>query len=289
MVAGVDGCRAGWAVQTMDDNGRTDFALIRNGDTIGLEQLFDDSDCTYIDMPMGLAGPAAVEDPGGPPLGLGGPPLGLGGPPLGLGGPPLRVCDLRARALLVALGGRSSSVFPVPERVAVFAAGYREACELQRLRTGKSIPLQTWHIVPKIRSLDHVMSKRTDLCTRVFESHPEICFGALSPNGSALPKKRTPEGIAWRIGILERFIPSIRTDMNSIVANRRRAQISMDDILDAAILCVAAARATQSPSPSGMMSHILLPIGDPQIDSRGIPARIAVPDTPNVQSVISGS
>jgi hypothetical protein len=38
-----------------------------------------------------------------------------------------------------------------------------------------------------------------------------------------------------------------------------------------------------------MMSHILLPIGDPQIDSRGIPARIAVPDTPNVQSVISGS
>ena len=129
LVAGLDGCRAGWVLATVRamPSGRTrrtppvDIRVID-----GLETVADDLAsrrlvAAGIDIPIGLP-------PGGP-----------------------RACDVAARRML---GPRRSTIFPAPARAVLEAEGYEQACALSRAASGKAISKQTFNILPKIREVD---------------------------------------------------------------------------------------------------------------------------------------
>lgn len=80
--------------------------------------------------------------------------------PIGLPWPsvPIRPCDRLARCLLGK--PRSSSVFAVPCREALFAGSLEEARTLNRDRIGRSVGAQTWGISPKIAEVDRFLGNR---------------------------------------------------------------------------------------------------------------------------------
>lgn len=231
-LAGVDGCRGGWLcvfwTGSADDTPETvilpDFAslIARHGGVIA------------IDMPIGL--PERAESGG-------------------------RAADREARTRLK---GRQSSVFSVPARAAIACADYRDACaaNLANSDPPRRIARQSFHLFPKIRDIDAVMTP--ELQDRVCEVHPELAFWAM--NGMAaleLPKKVKgtpyPPGMALRRGLLaaagfpiERLAPP--------AAPKR--QWGEDDLLDAAACAWSARRIAEG-------SAIRLP-ADPPRDPKGL-------------------
>lgn len=142
------------------------------------------------------------------------------------------------RAVRPLLGGRQSSVFPVPSREAVCASSYADArrIALDTSDPPRSVQKQLFLIAPKIREVDRVLRADAALAARVFETHPELAFWRL--NGErplALPKKVKP-GLALRRRLL-------------IAAGFPRAVVQApppkgagpDDLLDA-LACAAIAR-----------------------------------------------
>src|SRR5215213_8512556 len=71
--------------------------------------------------------------------------------PIGLSDDGVRVCDVAARRRLP---GAASSVFPAPVRPVLAALSYAEACAVSIRARGKSLSLQTFGLLPSIRSLD---------------------------------------------------------------------------------------------------------------------------------------
>src|SRR5246127_3781429 len=108
------------------------------------------------------------------------------------------------RAVRPLLGGRQSSVFPVPSRDAVYALTYLDACRLALLTSDppRSVQKQLFLIGPRIREVDKALRADAALAARVFEVHPELAFWRL--NGEQplpLPKKVKP-GLALRRDLL---------------------------------------------------------------------------------------
>lgn len=124
-----------------------------------------------------------------------------------------RECDKAARALL---GPRKSSVFPPPARK-----------DLAAKKRPATLSAQAWNIVPKIREVDNVMTSA--LQKRVYESHPELVFVALS--GAPMKHaKKTPAGVRERLKALDMNKPDLPKG------------IRMDDALDAFALAQQARR-----------------------------------------------
>jgi predicted RNase H-like nuclease len=262
--AGVDGCRAGWVFARVDDAAERpaiEIGILSPGDDQALLDLFCSATCVYVDMPMGLAGPGSVSE-----------------------GFPERDCDRSARKVLRDLGGPPASIFPVPVRQAVFANSYEAACAANRQLCGRAFPLQTWNLVPKIRILDALLRRSPALSSRVFESHPELCFRALSPDGGSIPSKKSSAGVEARLTLLAGFLPGVAEVVDASLRSIRRRDLKRDDLLDALVLA-AAARLAVDPTRAGRSGprHLSLP-RRPRIDGEGIPARIALPDTPRVWS-----
>ena len=211
-LAGVDGCRAGWVV-----------ALVRASDSevrVRIVPRFADvlaaperPAIVAVDMPIGL--PERV---------------GAGG----------RAAENSVRPLL---GARQSSVFSVPSRAAIYAAGYGEACRIAQLTSEppRKVSKQLFNITPKIREVDDALRSDPDAAGRVFEVHPELAFWRL--NGArplAEPKKvksRPYEpGLALRRGLLiAAGLPE-----GTVNATPPRGAAG-DDLLDA-LACAAIAR-----------------------------------------------
>ena len=163
LVAGLDGCRAGWVMATVPlrgtagrcgSNSSTDLR-----DVVGRIEAGTLA-AVAIDIPIGLA-------PDGP-----------------------RPVDLEARRRL---GARRSSVFPAPARAVLAATTYEEACARLAGGVRRGVSRQLFNILPKIRDVDELQSPA--LQDRLFEMHPEVSFTELAgtPMHSA---KRTPEGRA---------------------------------------------------------------------------------------------
>ena len=208
MIAGVDGCRAGWLVVLA-------HPLARNAHEhqVTVCARFDDvlallptSAVSAVDIPIGLL---AEQQPGG------------------------RDCDRCARRLL---GRRASSVFTPPTRPLLDATHYAQV-------RGHGLSIQAFNILPKIREVDRVMTPA--LQQRVYEAHPELAFQALA--GQPLQnRKKTVAGREERLRVLEN-IPSplfhgIRTAFGHILHACRRADVAPDDILDAYVLMWTALR-----------------------------------------------
>lgn len=208
-VAGVDGCRAGWLVVLVDEQGQpissssvrlcTEFEEILS--------LSPKPAVTAIDIPIGLLD---RPQPGG------------------------RTCDQEARRLLG--HPRASSVFSPPSRIILEAREYADA-----RRHGLSI--QAFGILSKIREVDRLMTP--GLQNLVHEAHPELAFTALAGHPMRFNKK-TARGRRERLRALERaprhFFRGIKRTFVSGLKAFTRKQVAPDDLVDAAVLAWTALR-----------------------------------------------
>ncbi len=171
-VAGVDGCRGGWVVVTVDAGGARRPATIEVCATFA-EVAARSFRAIAVDMPIGLpdAGP--------------------------------RAADVATRAVL---GPRRSSVFPAPVRAVLDAFDHPAASARQRVIDGRGLSVQAWNLVPKIREVDTVVRAEGD--DRIREAHPEAAFAALA--GAPLADaKRTAAGAATRRTLLRRALAEV--------------------------------------------------------------------------------
>lgn len=220
VVAGVDGCHAGWFVVLRDN--ATDRQWWRVAyDFATVLDVVHDAAAIAVDIPIGLLDEAV---PGG------------------------RACDQEARRFL--RGARASSVFTPPVRGALCRLTYRDALEANRASSPHSLGIsrQCFAITPKIQEVDEAMTP--ELQQRVYEIHPELCFFALNDRRSLDQPKRKPEGQAIRAALLKQhgFSPAINAALKSLPEG-----VAPDDILDACAACwtagrIAAGTATRIPS-----------------------------------------
>ncbi len=206
LVAGVDGCRAGWVVAFADTEKRQSVKSVAVVGSFA-EVLTLTSECAAIavDIPIGLS----TRQP--------------------------RQADILARGML--RPGRASSVFPTPVRTVLSATTYESACDLSREACGKAVSRQTFGILPKIREVDGLMTRQ--LQRRVGESHPEVSFAALNQGRAVTGRKKTRQGQLERAELLRE---AQRTDPADLVIPKGAAR---DDVYDACVLAWTARRKTQ--------------------------------------------
>jgi predicted RNase H-like nuclease len=217
-VLGVDGWRGQWVGALLDGGSVTLLALPDVVAVLGVP----DVDVVAIDMPIGLS------DDG------------------------VRACDVAARRRLP---GAASTVFPAPVRPVLRATTYDEARSTSVGASGRSLSVQTFGLVPAIRSLDDALGDPPD--PRVHEVHPELSFRALDRR--VTDRKAAGSGLAQRIRALEPVM-----DVLDALAEDR-AGVPMADALDA---CAAAWSARR------LADGVAECVGDGRTDARGRPMRI---------------
>jgi len=211
LVAGVDGCPAGWLVVFRSTSGERPQAKIFG---TFLEVIANEPVVIAVDIPVGLPD---VSQRGG------------------------RKADREARAKLGP--ARQSSVFPAPSRATLKATTFEEACdiELENSTPPKKVSQQVFNILKKIAEVDRVARLHPGL---IYECHPEVSFLAMN-NGTPmqLPKKvsrrKSPTGLSGA-GLNERrqyLTQNGYTDEFLDTKIGSAADYGKDDLLDA---CAAA-------------------------------------------------
>jgi len=203
-IVGVDGCRGGWLAVSADQldigSQMVDMQVFASFEALWLAH--QDASRILVDMPIGL-----------------------------LDNEPRQVEPMARKRLK----GRAASVFSVPCRQAVYAATYAAACEINQHQLGQRLSIQTWHICPKIRQLDHFLQTCPAARGRVAESHPELAFAEI--NGQPLlHRKKQAAGQSERLAILGQHWPGVTDLYSQAVASWRRKEVQRDDILDAMVL-----------------------------------------------------
>jgi predicted RNase H-like nuclease len=223
---GVDGCKGGWLCIHLDHTLKSKGVCYPTFAALMSE--IGSSSLTLVDMPIGL--PGLVK----------------------------RQCDQIARRRLTRL--RGSSVFPVPSREALMAQDYREACDLNQKALGVRISKQAWNLVPKIKEVDAWMLAQDPTQRPVRECHPELAFWAIQGGVPMQHAKKTPLGAKERLEALQRYMPQAPTFYDELTQAFPRRLVAPDDILDALVLALTAAKAT---------ALLSLP-DEPQVDSAGL-------------------
>lgn len=206
-VAGVDGCRAGWAVVLQQvASGAVRTRLVPSFDEV--LALPEAPSIIGIDMVIGLPDQAAK------------------------GG---RACDRAARALLG--WPRSSSVFSPPVRAALGASSYQDALAINRASSEVTLgfSIEAYNLFPKLREVDAQMTPARQ--KRICEVHPELSFRAMNGGEAVVAGKRTAEGRAQRLALLaaQGF-----DEVDLALAAQRGVQ--RDDLVDAYAACWSARR-----------------------------------------------
>ena len=200
-VAGVDGCRAGWVAFKVELP-----SLITSVEVIDLPALLrkrpPELACLGIDIPIGL----------------------LDGS---------RACDKASRKLLGQ--PRGTSVFASPCRAALTGKTHAEASAINRQKTGSGLSQQAFGIGSKIKQVDDAITPKTQQWA--FEVHPEVCFWALNGQRPMAHNKKTSEGAADRLSVLNPIFPKVGYHLGS-----RPRGVAKDDLLDAAVAAWTALR-----------------------------------------------
>ncbi|MDB4873816.1 MAG: hypothetical protein JWM41_262 [Gemmatimonadetes bacterium] len=166
MIAGVDGCSAGWMVAKDYGDGQLRISVVPSVADLIADQ---DLELAVIDIPIGL--------------------LDRG----------VRAADREARQLL---GHRASCVFNAPIRPVLAATDYSQANEIGRSVEGKGCSKQGFALVPKIVEVDKLVRSGGVASGRIMEGHPEVSF-ALMNGGTALSvSKHEADGRAARVRLL---------------------------------------------------------------------------------------
>ncbi len=201
-VAGVDGCRDGWAVVLLEVNGERRI----QHEEVRVVPGFEDLLClpelprfVGIDIPLGLPNSAV---PGG------------------------RTCDQEARRLLG--HRRGTSVFSPPVRSVLQARSYEEALKLNResSRHQVGITMQVYNLLPKLREVHEVMTP--ELQARVREVHPELSFAAM--NGAPVEEsKHSPQGKQHRLELLDHHFNRVEEALETV----EPGPVTDEDVIDA--------------------------------------------------------
>ena len=157
---GADGCRGGW-IACILDNG--EFRMERYDSVELLVKQYPEFDAFLIDMAIGLQSSADK----------------------------LRPDDLAREELRP----RTSSVFPIPCRQAVYSDTEEKKKKKNKRVFGKSLAKQSLAIIPKIRELDEFLNSHPEYKNRILESHPELDFARLRGSVVLTRKKEYP-GVA---------------------------------------------------------------------------------------------
>lgn len=227
---GVDACKKGWFAVALGSKDSWKIGVFNTLDD--LWNLWNPLTIIFIDIPIGLPNSGR------------------------------RACDIEARKIL---GKRGSSVFPAPSRQALAAGTYRQACQINQRVTGVKLSVQTWNICTKIREIDKWLRHNPAVRPMVRESHPELCFWALSGGHAMLNPKKTVKGFEERYGVLENNCPQTGRIVYQALDQFRRKDLARDDILDALALAVSAGRSLES-------IRTIPP--DPPRDEKGFPMEI---------------
>lgn len=202
---GVDGCRGGWLACRRDGRSSTVHFQVfeRFAELIEAER---EARRIAIDIPIGLTEDGRA-----------------------------RACDVAARRKLG--WPRASSVFSAPGRLVLLEKSYVKANARSRTLTGRGISKQAYNIYAKVAEVDAAMTP--ELQKKIRETHPELCFQRLAGKGMLWPK-RTVEGYQERRRVL-------RKDSGIALPKREEVRAmglaaAPDDVLDAAVLAVTAAR-----------------------------------------------
>lgn len=197
VVAGIDGCRAGWLCLTKDLSSGAVLARIL-ANISDLPGLAPRPEVVMVDVPIGLtdAGP--------------------------------RACDLEARARLKPR--RASSVFPAPIRPTLAAASYAQACQIGAAADGRKLSRQTWAILPKIREVDTFLRRDPTRNQWLREVHPEVSFWVWNGGKAMVHRKKSTAGRSEREALVKPVYGAAYTAAQSSLP---RGQYRNDDLLDA--------------------------------------------------------
>lgn len=199
----MDGCPAGWLIITYVAG--TFYHQI-HGDFEELLSANPTVSRILIDMPIGLA------SPGYP-----------------------RTIDQKLRRQLP---GRGSTVFNTPVRAAIYASHFDEARCVNKQMTGKSLSIQSLHLMDKIKQIDTYLINTPKKALKIYESHPELCFKSLNNDKTLLSKKSSIEGQRHRLRILGNYESSIKDLYQNILSSTTTKRVRRDDIIDALCLCL---------------------------------------------------
>jgi threonine dehydratase len=239
LIAGVDGCKAGW-IAVIFPKTEPKLAALRIFETFRDVVVALPADSIIaVDMPIGL-------------------------PDLAIRGG--RALDWAARELL---GRRRASVFPVPSRCAVtaFDLGYAQVCEVARETSEppRAPSKQAYHIFPRICEIDALLRLDRALRGRVFEVHPEVAFALMNGGPLAEPKKTKGRGHAPGLEHREVLLHDRGFDVAALTEKRPRGA-GRDDLLDACACAWSAGRIA-----SGVAESLPDP---PGTDGQGLPVVI---------------
>ena len=235
IAAGIDGCRGGWVCAGWDGEGWSLDCLPT------LESI----------VPMLLPQATVCIDI-----------------PIGLSCDGFRACDRAARQLL---GKRSSSVFPVPPRLALSPKSYEEINLASKALCGKGVSKQAFYLLPKIREAEALLLSADRDGLDWLETHPELCFSSFNGSVPMEGNKKTEAGFRERKSVLARHIPARTIDrlLRCLMASVPRAQCARDDMVDA-LVCGVVARLDAT-------GRGCLPPGTQDFDEVGLPMRICYP------------
>lgn len=230
---GVDGCKGGWIT-----------AIISNGE-LSLKKYSDFSKMVFdtaqfdgmlVDMVIGL--PSNIEQYEKRPDGI-------------------------ARKIVKP---RTSTVFAVPTRQAVYEFIKDKQKEANLSAIGKGLSEQTIAIIPKMREVDEFLLSNEEYMNVIRESHPEVCFARL--NGEVLmTNKSEKEGITDRVQVLSRYLQGVSEEY--VRTSAKKLGCKPDDILDAVCLAVTANLDAQGRTE-------IIP-ENPSTDEKGLKMQMVIP------------
>lgn len=215
MIAGVDGCKAGWVVVMADEWPIRTPTLVVCRDFATVLAVTQRCVMVTVDIPIGL-------------------------PPAGQ----LRECDALAKKIL---GRRAPCVFFPPPRTLLELTDYAAFNKKHREKFGKGIPKQSFALRPKLLEVDRWMTPERQI--RIREFHPELVWYRLA--AEVLPSKHKAEGIAARRKILRPIVPCL-DDLLASPSHAGRS-VKADDVLDALAGLELAHRLTARPLKAGCL------------------------------------
>ena len=201
---GVDGCNGGWIAAVIDQG---ELRIERYRDIGEITSKYISFDNMLIDMVIGL--PSNIEQYERRP-------------------------DSAARRLIAP---RTSTIFAVPSRQAVYENSEAAQIRANKLVLGKGLSKQTMAIIPKMREIDEFLLKNENYKNIIKESHPEVCFARLN-KAVVMSRKAELEGLAERVNILSQFLPDLTCQF--ITDKAKELKCKADDIADAICLAIAA-------------------------------------------------
>ena len=230
---GTDGCTGGWIAAVIDN----DRLEIDRFSSVGeITDRYPAFDSFLIDMPIGLPSDINHVRP-----------------------------DSVARKIIAP---RTSTIFPTPCRASVYSDTESKQIENNKVCLGKGLSKQAMAIIPKIREIDTFLCECKEYKNKILESHPEVCFARLG-GSVVMSRKADEDGIAERIDILKKWLPSLSEI--DIKQKSRELKCNEDDIVDAVCLAVTA-RLCASDDAEAIPEN-------PDTDDCGLKMRMIIPKT----------